>query len=204
MITTFKTKTNPIATREVDVAAATQAVVETAAATRTAWDRVKDLRAALEDSPDSLALAAGLRDAEQRHREAGDRDDAAHAALKAAEQALVAAREAPQRAELVKALKARRARIEALKNKVLPDLRELTAEILETHSTAILWALPGAGQQVHTTLLDHLEWLVEHLQNPAGLTWSLEQMAALERGVSDGSKAATLGQNFAKQRRVAA
>ena len=46
----------------------TQALVDAKAAIRVTWDKVKDIRAALEDGPDSPALAAGLREADGRGR----------------------------------------------------------------------------------------------------------------------------------------
>ncbi len=78
----FKSVKNDGRLAELDqaVATAAAALVETKAATRVTWDKVKDLRAALEDAPDSPALVAGLSEASSAHREARAQDEAAHEA----------------------------------------------------------------------------------------------------------------------------
>ena len=65
----FKSKIEDrLAELEQAVADATKALVDTKAATRTTWDKVKDLRAALDNAPDSPALVAGLSEASGAHR----------------------------------------------------------------------------------------------------------------------------------------
>jgi hypothetical protein len=76
MFRNTKTDDGRLAELEATVANATQTLVDTKSATRVTWDKVKDIRAALEDSPDSPALAAGLREAEWKHREAGPQTNA--------------------------------------------------------------------------------------------------------------------------------
>jgi hypothetical protein len=197
----FKTKNDGhLADLETAVAAATKALVDTKAGTRKTWDKVKDIRAALEDSPDSPALAAGLREAEWRHREARAADDRAHEALRAAEAALAVAKESGPRADLAKDLQSRRRRIAALRNELMPGLRELEAEVLATFHNEILWSLPGAGQQMQRAMFDNLSWLVEHLSAPGGLDAFLAHLDFYASGVLDGSRPATLGANFVAEK----
>ncbi|MGB8609313.1 hypothetical protein [Bradyrhizobium sp.] len=136
-----------------------------------------------------------------RIRIARDKDEAAHEALKAAERALVVALEAQPRAELAASLNARKARIETLKTKLLPLLKEFEAEIIETHHNALLWSLTGGSKQVHESLPDHLDFLMGHLELPGGLDSFLHHLDTHAAGILDGSKPASLGANFLKDRR---
>ena len=201
MMFSFKTDDGHLAELEQAVTDATQALVDTKSATRTTWDKVKDLRAALEDAPDSPALAAGLREAEWAHRIARDADERAHEALRAAETALVVAKEAPQRAELAKTLQTRRRRLTALRNEVLPALRELESELLETCGNNLQFSLPGAGRQMQAELFGRLSWLVEHLGNPGGLDLFLQHLDTYAANVLDGSAPASLGANHLRDQR---
>ena len=191
----FKSKIEDrLAELERAVTAATQAVVSATAATRDAWQRVKDTRNALEDSPGSPALAVGLREAEWAHRIARDKDEAAHDALKAAEVALVVAKEQPARAELAKTLQSRRRRLTVLKNELVPLLKAFEAEIVETHHNALLWSLTGGSKQIHESLPGHLDFLIEHLEVPGGLDLFLQHLDIHAAGILDGSKPASWGQ----------
>jgi hypothetical protein len=194
--------TSDLSSLESAVATAAQAVAETKAATRATWDKVKDFRAAIEDAPDSPALAAGLREAEAEHRVARDADERAHAALMASERALVVAREVGPRADLAASLKARKAKIEALSAKLVPLLREFEAEVIETYSNELLWSVSGGTKTVHESLPDHLDFLVGYLSQPGGLPQFLAHMGDYAAGVVDGSRKATLGANYIKDRRA--
>jgi hypothetical protein len=114
---------------------------------------------------------------------------------------LVVALEAQPRAELTASLRARRKRIVALKDKLLPLLREFEAEILETHANNLLWSLPGGTQQIHLSLPDHLEFLIGHLELPGGLPKFLDLLDAYASGVESGERPASLGANFLKDKR---
>ena len=200
--TMFKSKIEDrLAELEAAVADAARDVARTRQAHRDACQALADARASLAEAPNSDALSntvsQAFDDAGQRSSELG----LAMERLAEAERNLLVYREAPQRAQTAASLKARKARISALRNELLPGLRDLRAEIVETHHNGLLFSLPGASKQIHGSLLDHLDFLVSHLEAQGGLTSFLDHMATYASGVVDGSRPLDLGANYAAEKR---
>jgi hypothetical protein len=187
--------TSDLSSLEANVATAAQAVAETKAATRATWDKVKDFRAAIDDAPDSPALAAGLREAETAHRTARDKDEASQAALLACERALVAAREAPVRAALDKKLKGHSHHLPELRENLLPHLVALRDELWAAYYPEIIGRIGGADTHAVGQLVQTVDALVEQLGD-GRIDRFGKHLAAHADAIADGTLSVRLGSNL--------
>jgi hypothetical protein len=156
------------------------------------------LLAEREDSPE---LGRQLATAMAAMSAASEKLGTAQAALGDAERNLLVFREAPQRAQTAALLRSRKARISALRNELLPGLRALREEIVETHHNGLLFSLSGGSKGVHESLLDHLDFLVSHLEAQGGLTLFLDHMATYASGIVSGERPLDLGANYVAGKR---
>ena len=116
--------------------------------------------------------------------------------------ALVVAKEAPQRAELAKGLQTRRRRLTALRNEVLPALRELESELLETCCNNIQFSLPGAGRQMQQELFERLGWLVTRAVSTSSCSISTPMPPTFSTGLSRQAWARTISKTVNWRKRV--
>ena len=199
----FKVKkaSDKLAALEQAVADRTQELIAARGAFREAREKLDDVRALLAEHDDSPELRRQLAMASTAMSAASETLGSAQAELADAERNLLVFREAPDRAQTAALLKARKARISALRNELLPALRALQEEIVDTYSNGLLFSLPGASKQVHESLANHLDFLIDHLEAPGGLTLFLDHLASYAAGITDGSRPLDLGANFLRDKR---
>jgi hypothetical protein len=166
--------TSDLSSLEANVATAAQAVAETKAATRATWDKVKDFRAAIDDAPDSPALAAGLREAETAHR---------------------TAREAPVRAALDKKLKGHSHHLPELRENLLPHLVALRDELWAAYYPEIIGRIGGADTHAVGQLVQTVDALVEQLGD-GRIDRFGKHLAAHADAIADGTLSVRLGSNL--------
>ena len=160
------------------------------------FDRVgKGRRAAIDDAPDSPALAAGLREAETAHRTARDKDEASQASLLACERALVAAREAPVRAALDKKLKGHSHHLPELRENLLPHLVALRDELWAAYYPEIIGRIGGADTHAVGQLVQTVDALVEQLGD-GRIDRFGKHLAAHADAIADGTLSVRLGSNL--------
>jgi hypothetical protein len=164
-------------------------------------EKLDDIRAVLAEREDSPELGRQLATAMTAMSSASETLGLAQAALADAERSLAVFREAPERAQTGAMLRTRKARISALRNELLPGLRDLQAEVVETYHNGLLFSLSGGSKQIHESLPDHLDFLIGYLEAPGGLTLFLDHVASYAAGVVDGSRPLDLGANFLKDKR---
>ena len=204
MFKSTKSDGKRLAELEATVADKTKELLAARGGFREKREKLDDIRTLLAEHEDSPELHQQLQLASAAMSAASETLGLAQAALADAERNLLVFREAPQRAQAAALLKARKSRISALRNELLPGLRDLRAEITETYHNGLLFSLSGGSKGIHESLLDHLDFLIGHLESPGGLSLFLDHMASYAGAIMSGERPLDLGANYiAEKRRLA-